>query len=210
MPELFEWTCPRHRNTWISCVTFWTKTIDVYMVIRFSGGPKIQIPKNHLLNNQIRLWWIFGPSYWPCYIAVLITDVFDTTCGTQTSTDLCPRNHLFCWDCGVFRERNAHSFSDFSFQSLLTMWDQKSHFFRFCVFTQRDATRCHRWKAAALQLAETGVDTQTFWFSIVGMSDYFILVFNIFCCKINTIIHHFLLIFWLMISETQNFHRVCA
>ena len=144
MPELFEWTCPRHWNTWISCVTFWTKTIDVYMVIRFSGGPKIQIPKNHLLNNQIRLWWIFGPSYWPCYIAVLITDVFDTTCGTQTSTDLCPRNHLFCWDCGVFRERGMHTVFQIFLSSHSWPCGTKNHIFFVFAFSpnvmQRVAT----------------------------------------------------------------------
>lgn len=36
----------------------------------------------------VNIW----PKWWTCYIAVLIIDVFEKTCGTQHNADLCPRN----------------------------------------------------------------------------------------------------------------------
>ena len=126
---------------------------------------------------------------------------------------------LRLWRLCSGREENAHNFS------LLTMWDQirkrmtinenclgpKITFFSFLRFHPT-------WCNALPQVESSCVAVGRNWCGHPNVLVlhrwnvrlFHILVFNISCCKINTIIHHFLLIFWLMISETQNVHRVCA
>ena len=102
-------------------------------------------------------------QYWPlctktsCYAETVVlvfrkgkkcTQIFRFCCFQSLST----LDHV-----GPNLETNDHEWKLFGMNWL---W----------FLTQRDAKRCHRWKAAALQLAESGMVTQTFWVSVLGMS----------------------------------------